>query len=129
MLGATFATVSSDNKTFCLKDLKVQCQGTYIPEYNRRWRGGCTAPTGFMLKLLDNTGHADWTTTYYWQYTKSGDEFAPTVVEGWFMETGNGTGIYEKLEGEALKAVKIPAGQGMYIFGNGNQLNIPAPEL
>lgn len=78
---------------------------------------GGVAPNAFVLMFLSSTGVAS--ARYYWIDAP----LSKGISAGWYADA-NGTAI----DG-GVSSVSIPAGQGLWVFGSGNKLYIPAPEL
>ena len=78
---------------------------------------GGVAPNAFVLMFLSSTGTAS--ARYYWIDAP----LSKGISAGWYADA-NGSAI----EGGA-SSVSIPSGQGLWIYGSGNKLYIPAPEL
>ena len=112
MVVPTFLNVGESNKV-SLADLKVS--GYTAPSKNAKgkWVNGCQGGE-FIASKLTTAGTED--VSYYW--IDNG-----TIGPGWFASS-SGTAI----EGGANN-VTIPAGQGLWTFGSGYKLIIPAPEL
>ena len=93
------------------------------------WQNGCTEGM-FELKILGNGGTVD--AHYFWiDYKYGEDEQNPEVdmKPGWYTESKVGKElVYTLLTKEELDAIKVPAGQGYWIFGTGLKLIVPAPE-
>jgi len=78
--------------------------------------GGAT-PGSFVLNFLSETGIAS--DRYYWIDAP----LSSGISAGWYADA---TG--KAIEGGA-SSVSIPSGQGLWIYGTGKSLYIPAPEL
>ena len=96
-----------------LSDLVVT--GYTAPSKNAKgkWVNGCRA-NQFILSKLTTAGTEE--VSYHWLET---GEIGP----GWFASSSG-----DAIEGGANN-VTIPAGQGLWTFGSGYKLVIPAPEL
>ena len=112
MVVPTFLNVGESNKV-SLADLKVT--GYTAPSKNSKgkWVNGCRA-NQFILSKLTTAGTEE--VSYHWLET---GEIGP----GWFASSSG-----DAIEGGANN-VTIPAGQGLWTFGSGFSLVIPAPEL
>ena len=94
---------------------KLTVSGYDAPEWNEddeEYVDGCGSGD-FIVQFLTRSGTVE--ARYYW--IDNGE-----LAAGWYTPAGTA------IEGGAT-SVSVPAGQGMWIKGNGLQLNIPAPEL
>ena len=95
------------------------------------WEGGCTEGD-FVIEFLTCEGFTD--AAYYWIDYKYGESLEPdiTMEPGWYKIVGwdpdEEMDIYEMLDEKELAAVKVPAGQGLWVKGMTYQLIVPAPE-
>ena len=106
------------NATPCELTLaKLIVTGYDAPDYDKsdeQLISGGVIGGKFLLRFLNSSGVAE--ARYYW--IDDGEH-----VAGWYSSVGG-----DAIEGGAA-SVKIPAGKGMWIAGNGLTLRIPAPEL
>ena len=106
------------NATPCELTLaKLIVTGYDAPDYDKSEEqliSGGVIGGKFLLRFLNSSGVAE--ARYYW--IDDGEH-----VAGWYSSVGG-----DAIEGGAA-SVKIPAGKGMWIAGNGLTLRIPAPEL
>ena len=112
MVVPTFLNVSESNQ-WSLADLKVAGYTAPYKNAKGKWVEGCQAGQ-FIAEKLTTAGTRD--AAYYW--IDNG-----TIGPGWFASSSG-----DAIEGGANN-VTIPAGQGLWTFGSGFKLIIPAPEL
>ena len=109
MMAPTFLNVNFADKC-TLADLSVT--GYSAPVYDEkrdRWSGGTKGV--FNLQFLTSQGKTE--ATYLW--------YDDGTRLGWYDETGT-----TKVDGTK---VDVPAGKGLWCFGGGLTLVVPAPEL
>ena len=81
----------------------------------KKWTGGCVGGK-FLMNKVDESGLAIPGCKYYW--IDNG-----TIGPGWFADA-----LGAAIEGGADN-VKIPAGLGLWTFGSGYKVTMPAPEF
>lgn len=95
-----------------------------------RYTGGCQ-PGDFEVRILKNDGNVDTSLPgggmYFWADAKTGFVSNPTTYgPGWFTYDSS-SGDFTAMTKEQMEAVKIPAGQGLWVKAATMTLIFPSP--